>query len=99
MWILFVLAGAALIVLGFTSTAASSMTPIAQVFGVAMMGAGVLVLMAAVFAWYLERIERRLQDLAMLIAGQARPSEPGILDEYRMNRLKGAVERTWRQGA
>lgn len=94
MWLVFVLSGIGLAILGFVAAVGSPLSAAVTIVASGI-AAGSMLVIIGLLMWHLTRIEQRLQDIAMIaLAAQ----KPGHLDDVvRAIRLKRAVERTWEQ--
>lgn len=94
MWLVFVLSGIGLAILGFVAAVGS---PLSAALTIVASGiaAGSMLVIIGLLMWHLTRIEQRLQDIAMIALAAQNPEH--LDDAVRAIRLKRAVERTWEQ--
>jgi hypothetical protein len=67
-------------------------------FIVTAISTGTTAICSIVALVHLSRVERRIQDLTMIVLATNKPG-PEHLDEDRVDQLRKAVQRTWRQGS
>ena len=94
MWLVFVLSGISLAILGFVAAVGS---PLSAALTIVASGiaAGSMLVIIGLLMWHLTRIEQRLQDIAMIALAAQKPEH--LDDVVRAIRLKRAIERTWEQ--
>lgn len=94
--IIFILIGAAMLLLGLASLFLSkgAMQEAASA-GVAALGA--IMLVGGFAIGILDDLRRQVKDLALIVLGQCKTPEAGRLDSDQTDRIANAVKRTYRR--